>query len=151
MRLPGDIRRKFQEHGRRGGAERSRRLSPGARAAIARRAALKRWTAVRFGATSFAALQLPGGELIDAGVDDLVSGKETVESLLVSLAAPRLRRENVPLPSATLSDPDNRLYRLLERSEGDLAHSRYLAYLRRVSSFADACHAYSTGRSRRAR
>jgi hypothetical protein len=36
-------------------------------------------------------------------------------------------------------DADIRLYRLLEHTEGDLAHARYLAYLRRAASIADAC------------
>lgn len=55
-----------------------------------------------------------GWEMIEMGLADLAAGKESVESLLVSLAAPRLRREG-------------------------LAHHRYLACLRRVTSFADAC------------
>ena len=67
---------------------RAERLSPATRKAIARRAALRRWTEARFGNTSFAALGLPGGEMIDSGLNDLVSGKETIESLVVSLAAP---------------------------------------------------------------
>ena len=32
-----------------------------------------------------------------------------------------------------------RLYRLLEESDGDLAHARYLAHVRQAASFADAC------------
>ena len=77
--------------------------------------------------------------MIDSGLNDLVSGKETIESLVVSLAAPRLRREGIPLPTAILPDADRRLYRLIERTTGDLAHARYLACLRQVASFADAC------------
>ena len=84
-------------------------------------------------------LGLSGGEMIDSGLNDLVSGKETIESLVVSLAAPRLRREGIPLPTAILPDADRRLYRLIERTTGDLAHARYLARLRQVASFADAC------------
>lgn len=56
----------------------------------------------------------------------------------VSLAAPRLRREGVPV-GATLPDADHRLYDLLSRTEGDRAHARYLAWLDRMASFADAC------------
>lgn len=62
----------------------------------------------------------------------------TPESLAVSLAAPRLRREGVPVGNV-LDDPERRLYELLSRSEGDLAHARYNAWLRRLASFADAC------------
>jgi len=114
-------------------------MSPSALRAVARQAALCRWIRVRFGAPSFEALGLPGGETIDAGLAGLAAGEETVESLLVSLAAPRLKREGVPLPRDLFADADIRLYRLLERAGGDLAHARYLAYLRQAVSFADAC------------
>ena len=77
--------------------------------------------------------------MIDKGLDDLATGTETPESLMVSLAAPRLRREGVPLPAARIADADRRLYRLLAEADGDLAHARYLARLRQVVSFADAC------------
>lgn len=94
-------------------------------------------------------LGLPGADLIDRGLDDLAAGRETPESLLVSLAAPRLRREGVPLPPTCFRDADHRLYRRMETSQGDLAHARYLALLRQVSSFADACHtARSDGAAR---
>lgn len=36
-------------------------------------------------------------------------------------------------------DPERRLYELLSRTEGQLAHVRYNAWLRRLVSFADAC------------
>jgi hypothetical protein len=105
---------------------------------VARLAALRRWIRVRFGAAAFASLGAPGGALVDQGIADLVRGRETVEALVISLAAPRLKREGVPLPRALFEDADRRLYRLLEKSEGKLAHLRYLAYLAQVSSFADA-------------
>jgi hypothetical protein len=83
---------------------------------------------------------------VDQGLADLAAGLTTVESLLVSLAEPRLRREGVPIGPVE-ADPEKRLYELLERTEGDLAHARYVAHLRRVASFADACHlARSSGR-----
>ena len=142
MKLPKEIRARFQGYGKKGGRMRAERLSPAARKAIARRAALRRWTRARFGNTSFAALGLPGGEMIDSGLNDLVSGNETIESLVVLLAAPRLRSEGIPLPrTAILPDADRRLYRILERTTGDLAHARYLAHLRQVASFADSCRA----------
>ncbi len=150
MKLPKDVRARFQGYGKKGGRIRAERLSPAARKAIARRAALRRWTVARFGHASFAALGLPGGEMIDSGLNDLVSGKETIESLLVSLAAPRLRREGIPLPTAILPDADRRLYRLLERTTVDLAHARYLAYLRQAASFADACRTVRRHRHHRA-
>ncbi|HET6362075.1 MAG TPA: hypothetical protein VFH11_08455 [Gemmatimonadota bacterium] len=82
---------------------------------------------------------MPGGELVDAGLAALAAGEESVESLLVSLAAPRLKREGVPIPRDVLEGAEDRLYRLLERADADLAHAHYLAYLRQIVSFADAC------------
>ncbi len=77
--------------------------------------------------------------MIDAGLADLVAGTESIESLLVSLSAPRLQREGVPVPRDVFPDADARLYRMLERNHGDLAHARYLAHLRQAESFANAC------------
>lgn len=54
---------------------------------------LRRRILVRFGAPSFEDLGLPGGEVIDRGLIELAQGKESPESLVVSLAAPRLGRE----------------------------------------------------------
>lgn len=139
MKLPKTIREQFRAYGRRGGHVRASRMSPPARQAVARIAAIRRWIFVRFGGAGFHALGLPGGEIIDTGLADLAAGKESIESLLVSVAAPRLRREGVPLPRDVLRDADIRLYRLLEQTHGDLAHARYLAYLRQAVSFADAC------------
>ena len=106
---------------------------------VARVAAIRRWTRVRFGAARFADIGLPGGEAIDQGLAALAAGEESTESLLVSLAAPRLKREGVPLPRELFPNADVRLYRMLERTVGDLAHAQYLAYLRQATSFADAC------------
>jgi len=114
-------------------------MRPEARKVVARNAAVRRWIKVRFGASAFASLGLPGGEAIDVGLADLAAGKESAESLVVSLAAPRLRREGVPVPRNAFADANLRLYRLLERSSGDLAHARYSAWLRQAASFADAC------------
>ena len=88
---------------------------------------------------------MPGGELVDAGLEDLAAGVESVGSLVVSLAAPRLKREGVPVPRAVMGDADVRLYRRLEREHGELAHARYLAHLQQVESFADACAAVRIG------
>lgn len=138
MELPADVLEQFRRQGRQGGRTRAARMTREARSAAARRAVTARWIRERFDARDFASLGLPGGELIDAGLADLADGATTTESLLVSLAAPRLRREGVPV-SVVESDPEQRLYDRLEQSEGDLAHARYNALRRRVVSFADAC------------
>ena len=138
MKLPEDILEQFRAHGRRGGKARARRMSPEARQAVAHRAAASRWIRERFGDSSFTALGLPGGEMIDAGLADLMAGRTTSESLAVSLAGPRLRREGVPI-GRVQPDAEDRLYDLLAQTSSDLAHARYNAYLRQVASFADAC------------
>jgi hypothetical protein len=112
-------------------------MPPEVRRAIARRGATSRWIRERFGKSSFAELGLPGGEIVDVGLSHLADGTVSQESLAVSLAASRLRREGVPV-GATLSDPENRLYDLLSTTSGDLAHARYLAWLQQLESFADA-------------
>ena len=149
MRLPEEIRESFRRFGRAGGHKRAARMAAEARSAVARRAATARWILQRFGAPSFDALGLPGGELVDAGLADLADGKTSVASLLVSLAAPRLRREGVPVGRVHERAEDG-LYDLLELSSGELSHARYSAYLRQMSSFADACHGVRQDRSRRA-
>lgn len=138
MDIPEEVRERFREYGRIGGRRRAENLSPAARSAVARRAATLRWIRERFGAKSFDRLGLPGGEIVDVGLADLAFGRASPESLAVSLAAPRLRREGVPV-GQTLEDPERRLLELLSRTEGDLAHARYNAWLRRLVSFADAC------------
>ncbi|HUF74893.1 MAG TPA: hypothetical protein VMM35_01380 [Longimicrobiales bacterium] len=140
MDLPPEVRDQFRRHGRRGGKARAARLSARARTAGARRAATARWVRQRFGSRDFASLGLPGGALIDAGLADLAAGVTSTESLLVSLAAARLRREGVPV-GAVEPDPEQRLHDLLADSEGGLAHARYNALRAQVVSFANACRA----------
>lgn len=138
MDLPDEVLRRFREYGRMGGRRRAERMAPSERSAVARRAATARWLRHRFGASSFAKLGLPGGDIVDAGLADLASGRTTLESLAVSIAAPRLRREGVPVGPG-LENPERRLFERLQRTEGALAHARYNAWLRRLVSFADAC------------
>jgi len=138
MKLPASIREAFRRHGRSGGLRRAARLSASERRAISRRAVTARWLRHRFGQARLAESGLPGGDLVDAGLADLAAGRTSLESLLVSLAAPRLRREGVPICRVE-EEPERRLYEMLAASEGDLAHARYTAYLRQMTSFADAC------------
>lgn len=84
--------------------------------------------------------EFPGAELIEQGLRDLARGVETVESLLVSIGAPRLRSVGVAVPAPT-ADPELRLYRLLAEHHGNAAHGRYNSLVRRLVSFqrAAAC------------
>lgn len=137
MKLPDEIRKRFAGYGRLGGKARAAKMNADARRATARRAAAARWMRERFGASSFATLGLPGGDMVDTGLAHLADGTISAESLVVSLAAPRLRREGVPV-GPVQTDPEDRLYELLSAA-GDLAHARYAAYLQQIASFADAC------------
>ncbi len=139
MRLPPSVRERFRAYGRAGGRTRAERMSPEARRAAACRAAMRRWIRARFGMSRFEEMGFPGGGIVDRGLDALAAGEVTAESLLVSLAAPRLRREGVPLPLHVWPDAGTRLYRLIERANVELAHARYLAHLRQAESFANAC------------
>lgn len=85
-------------------------------------------------------LDLPGADLVRAGMADLGSGTESVEALLVSIGAPRLAALGFDVP-APLADPERRLYELLAGDDPDAAHGRYNALVRRLVSFerAAAC------------
>lgn len=78
-----------------------------------------------------------------AGLDDLAAGRESEASLLVSMAAPRLRALGFDVPAGPV-DPSHRLYALLA-SRDDGAHSRYNALVGRAVSFARAAEHASTG------
>jgi len=80
---------------------------------------------------------LPGADLVLQGLDDLRNDRVTVESLLVSIGAPRLRLSGVEVPEP-LDDPEHRLYALLAAEDSDSAHGRYNALVRRLVSFERA-------------
>jgi len=81
--------------------------------------------------------RLPGGDLIEEGLEDLRAGRESAAALLVSIGAPRLRRLGLDVP-APFPRPEHRLYALLARSDPDSAHARYNALLRRLVSYERA-------------
>jgi hypothetical protein len=87
---------------------------------------------------------LPGHELISEGLGDLAAGRESSSSLLVSMAAPRLRALGFHVPEGGAEQPEHRLYELLSEAERG-AHSRYNALVARVVSFARAAEHASTG------
>lgn len=71
------------------------------------------------------------------GLQDLERRLETIEALLVSIAAPRLRDAGLSV-ARVLPDAEHRLYEVLARTDPDSAHSRYNALLRRLTSFESA-------------
>ncbi len=81
---------------------------------------------------------LPGADIVERGLRDLAAKEETVDALLVALAAPRLRALGLNVPPTTSSDPRLSLYRLLQRDNPDDAHGRFNALVRRLVSFERA-------------
>ena len=81
---------------------------------------------------------LPGAEIIEKGLADLDAERETVESLLVSIGAPRLRRAGIVVPQNTFHSPEHRLYDLLFKTDPETAYSRYNSLIRRLVSFERA-------------
>jgi hypothetical protein len=87
----------------------------------------------------------PGHELVSTGLADLAAGRESESSLLVAMAAPRLRALGFDVPPPGRGEqPSHRLYELLaQRDRG--AHSRYNALVGRIVSFARAAEHASSG------
>lgn len=77
---------------------------------------------------------VPGNELVEAGLADLERGEMTIEALLVAVGAPRLRTLGLPVPE-TPSQPELALYKAVGRLHPDDAHSRYNALIRRLVSY----------------
>ena len=88
---------------------------------------------------------LPGADLVQQGVRDLHAGRDTKESALVSMAAPRLRALGMEVPIGIHADAGHRLYDLLSDEDRASAHSAYNALTRRVVSFARAAEHATSG------
>lgn len=80
---------------------------------------------------------LPGHDLVTAGLADLRAGRDTDLALLVAMAAPRLRALGLDVPDTIAGTPSHRLYDSLSEA-GPGAHSRYNALVARMVSFARA-------------
>jgi hypothetical protein len=81
--------------------------------------------------------ELPGQDLVEAGLRDLAAGVESIPALLVASCSQRLQALGYPVPPHTVTDPEVRLYRLIERERPD-AHAYYNALIARLVSFAQA-------------
>jgi len=81
---------------------------------------------------------LPGNDLIEMGIEDLLHQRQTIAALLVAIGAPKLRSLGLEVPEDLPSNPEHRLYDLLSDSEPDSAHSKYNALIRRLVSFERA-------------
>lgn len=81
---------------------------------------------------------LPGADFVTRGLDDLARGMRSAPALLVAIGAPRLRELGIEVPRLVLASPERALYELLAETEGDAAHSKYNALIRRLVSFERA-------------
>jgi hypothetical protein len=88
--------------------------------------------------------RLPGYELVSVGLADLSAGRESEASLLVRMAAPRLRSVGIDVPCGEGDVPSHRLYELLSDVDAG-AHSRYNALVGRIVGFARAAEHASAG------
>ena len=84
--------------------------------------------------------ELPGSDLVAAGIDGLRRGELTVEALLVAVGTRRLRGAGMEIPNVPdLPDaPELVLYAALGRTHPGDAHSRYNGLVRRLVSFERA-------------
>ena len=93
---------------------------------------------------------LPGSDVVLAGLDalrELARGERdrfTVEALLVTVGARRLRAAGLPVPHVAPwpEQPELALYHAIADDQAD-AHSQYNALLRRLVSFERALEAHS--------
>lgn len=82
---------------------------------------------------------LPGEALVEQGLADLSQGRVTDHSLLVLIAAPRLKRLGILIPDRAVPRPyEHELYARLAERLGDAAHSYYNSLIRRIVSYARA-------------
>ncbi len=94
---------------------------------------------------------LPGGKLVEIGLRDVLAGTESVESLLVRIGGPRLRRLGLHVPHQPgVGDAELLLYRRLLADGVADAYSRYNALLRELVSFERALER-ACARARRGR
>ena len=95
--------------------------------------------------------ELPGADLVNAGIEALGRGEFTVEALLVAVGAPRLRAAGLPVPQAAgwPEHPEHALYHAIGRSGTADSHARYNALIRRLVSFERALERRSSQRDER--
>lgn len=89
--------------------------------------------------------QLPGEEIVRAGISDLLEHRDTPSAALVRMARPRLNAVGLEVPHVEGDEPaGHALYGLLAVEDPGTAHSRYNALVARMVSFARAAEHAST-------
>lgn len=83
---------------------------------------------------------LPGADLVSAGIEALRRGEPTIEALLVMVGTRRMRAAGLDIPpSLPLGRyPEHALYSAVAATHPRDAHSRYNALVRRLVSFERA-------------
>src|SRR4051812_11908576 len=90
---------------------------------------------------------LPGEDLVQKGLEDLAQNQLTDFSLLVLIAAPRLKRLGIEIPDRPFPKPyEHQLYARLDQRLGAAAHSYYNSLIGRIVSYA---HCLERERSQR--
>ena len=92
--------------------------------------------------------ELPGADLVSAGLRDLRAGRRSAPALLLLGARARLAQDGIPLPLLAVADPERALYDLLDAEDAAGAPARYNALRHRLVSF---CHAFEQHARRRDR
>jgi len=84
-------------------------------------------------------IALPGGRLVDEGLDDLRAGRPTAAALLVATGRQRLTALGIQVPEMpAVERPSHELYLLLAAEDPASAHGRYNALIRQLVSYARA-------------
>jgi hypothetical protein len=95
----------------------------------------RRWWGADFVAE--AAMKTSGEALVSIGLADAAAGRESIPSLLVAIAAPKLRSLGFEVPAVESPNASEQLHAVLEQTavsgeDEDLPHARYNALLRQI-------------------
>ena len=132
------VRAYLAEIGRKGGTRSRRTLTAEqARAMVAKREANRAPRRFERLGDDWHLRDAPGYDIVRDGLTDIANGRESVNSLLVAIAAPKLRFLGIEVPPQQ-KGAEERLFDLLELEHGDAAHGRYNAWIRRMVSFSRA-------------
>lgn len=90
--------------------------------------------------------QLPGEDIVRAGISDLLDSRDTPAAALVRMARPRLEAVGLDVPVVEGDgSAGHTLYGLLMTEDPRTAYSRYNALVSRMVSFARAAEHAPTG------
>lgn len=83
-------------------------------------------------------LKFPGGEIISKGLKDIRHRKfDSIESLAVFTASPRLNEFGFHIDENHFNYPHLLLYKKLQKKYDDSAHEQYNALMARVAKFCN--------------